>query len=157
MEETFKERQERENKRQYQKWLSCGFKGEMEVNEHGWCTNGLGLFKDEKVKKKILFDKPRFVAIVEYMQLPNRKWISGSYCTFPLHGWAHGISIWDKQYETKEEAVTSELNYIEKALDEKDRKPFVLNAIQTCRNEFKVALFEMVFEPMAQFEQVALF
>ena len=47
---------------------------------------------------------------------------------------------------------------IEKALEEKDRKKFVLDALQTCRNHFKApSLLEVAFEPMAQFEQIALF
>ena len=34
-EETFEERKKRENKKFYEKWLSCGFKGKMEFDEHG--------------------------------------------------------------------------------------------------------------------------
>ena len=43
MEETFDERKEQDNARQYRQWLSCGFKGEMHVNDAGWCDNGLSL------------------------------------------------------------------------------------------------------------------
>lgn len=157
MEETFEERKKRENDALYQKWLSCGFTGEMRINECGWCVNGVSLSNHEQAKKVVLFEKWPFKSHIEYMQLPNGKWISGSSCTFPLHGWGHGLSIWCKQYETKEEAVTKELDVIEKSLEERDKKKFVLDAIQTCRNEFKEAQFEMAFEPVAQFEQVALF
>ena len=54
-------------------------------------------------------------------------------------------------------AVTAELAKIEKSLEERDKKKFVLDAIQTCRNNYKESLFEMAFAPAAQFEQVALF
>lgn len=91
------------------------------------------------------------------MQLPNKKWIAGSSIMCPLHGYCHGMSVWSKQYDTESEAVTTELNRIEASLMDKDRKPFVVNAIQNCRNEFKEATFEAVFEPTAQFEQVSLF
>ena len=74
-----------------------------------------------------------------------------------MHGYGYGISVWSKQFDTENEAVTNEINRIENSLTDKDKKPFVLNAIQTCRNEFKESLFEVVFEPQAQFEQVSLF
>lgn len=153
----FEERQERENKRQYEKWLSCGFRGNMEIDKNGWCVNGLSFYKEENIERKILFDKAHFIGRIEFMELPNGNWISGSSCTFPLHGWGHGLSVWNKQYETKEEAVTKELDYIENSLEERDKKKFVLDAIQTCRNEFKEATFKTVFEPSAQFEQIDLF
>ena len=50
-----------------------------------------------------------------------------------------------------------ELDRIEKALEDKDRKPFVLQAIQAQRNNYKQMEIEMAFEPMTQFEQVSLF
>lgn len=157
MEETFDERKERDNARQYRQWLSCGFKGKMHVNDAGWCDNGLSLSNHEQARRIELFDKFPFRAHIEYMQLPNKKWIVGSWLDCPLHGYCHGISVWSKQYDTESEAITSELDRIEDALEEKDRKKFVLQAIQTCRNQFKEAVFEMAFEPMAQFEQVVLF
>ncbi len=46
---------------------------------------------------------------------------------------------------------------MKKALEDKDRKPFVLQALQTQRNNFKQIDIEMAFEPMTQFEQVSLF
>lgn len=157
MEETFEERKVRENERQYKKWLSCGFVGEMHLNDCGWCDNGLSLSNHEKAKKIVLFDKYPFKAYIEYMKLPSGKWISGSSLSCPLHGYGHGISVWSKQYDTENEAIIAQLDNVENSLEEKDKKPFVMNAIQTCRNEFKESLFEVVFEPMAQFEQVSLF
>ena len=142
--DTFKERQERENKRQYEKWLSCGFRGDMVIDKSGWCINGLSFYKNDNVEEQILFDRPRYIARISFMQLPNGKWISGSSCTFPLQGWGHGLSVWDTQYDTKEEAVEKELDYIEKSLDEKDKKTFVLDAIRNCRTALRpleIALF----------------
>ena len=74
-----------------------------------------------------------------------------------MHGYGSACSVWDPQYDTKEEAITAELDRIEKALEEKDRKPFVLQALQAQRNNFKQVEIEMAFEPMTQFEQVSLF
>ena len=66
-------------------------------------------------------------------------------------------SIWDTQYETKEEAIMAELDRIEKALEDKDRKPFVLQALQAQRNNYKQMEIEMAFAPAAQFEEMTLF
>ena len=157
MDETFDERQTRENDRQYQQWLSCGFVGEMHMNECGWCDNGISLSNHEQAKKIVLFDKYPFSAHLEYMQLPNKQWIVGSWLNCPLHGYCHGISVWSKQYDTEADAVNAELDKIEKSLETIDRKPFVMDAIQSCRNNYKESLFDVVFEPAAQFEQLALF
>jgi len=151
---TFDERKVRENRAIYEKWLSCGFQGEMILNDCGWCVNGIYF---EPKNSYVLFDKWPFHATIEYMQFPNGKWIAGSHTNFPIHGWAYGLSVWNEQFETKEEAVIKEIQKIEKSLTEKDKKKFVLDGIQTCKNHFKKPLFEVVFEPTAQFEQVSLF
>ena len=156
-EEAFDERQSRENDRQYRQWLSCGFTGEMHINDCGWCDNGISLSKHEQAKKIILFDKHPFSAHIEYMQLPNGKWIVGSWLNCPLHGYCHGISVWSNQYDTEADAIKAEISKIEKSLEARDRKAFVIDAIQSCRNNYKENLFEMAFEPLAQFEQVSLF
>ena len=151
------ERKQIENDRQYRQWLSCGFAGEMHMNECGWCDNGLSLSNHEQAKKIVLFDKYPFSAHVEYMQLPNKKWIVGSWLSCPLHGYCHGISVWSRQYDSEADAINAELDKIERSLETKDRKPFVLDAIQACRNDYKESLFDVVFEPSAQFQQLALF
>ena len=158
MEEVFEKRQARENQKQYQQWLSCGFVGEIQINSNGWCVNGLSLSNHEQAKRIDLFDKHPFTAHIEYMRLPNGAWIVGSWLNCPLHGYCHGISVWSKQYESESDAITAELNRIEKALEERDKKKFVLNALQTCRNRYKEpSLLEAAFEPMSTFEQIALF
>lgn len=154
--ETFKERQDRENRKYYEKWLACGFTGKMELNEHGWFEKPV-LRLYYPVETITVFDKKGYRARIEFSHLPNGHWVAASDLTCPMHGYGSACSIWDTQYETKEEAVNKEIDRIEKALEEKDRKKFILDAIQTCRNQFKEAVFEMAFEPMAQFEQVALF
>jgi len=157
-EETFKERQERENAEHYAKWLSCGFTGEMEVNEYGWFDKG-NYFEGTKVT---VFEKGyQHRAYVEYYQLPNGKWIGGSDLWCATHGYGSGASIWSKQYDTKEEAVCAELSRIEKALEDKDKKPFVLKAISKVRSNFepqKVIVTDLVpaWEPGATFEQTTL-
>ena len=154
--ETFEERQERENKQHYEKWLSCGFTGEMELNEHGWFNKCYTL---PNVKKMEVFRKGyQYHAEVEYAQLPNGKWVNGSSLWCTTHGYGHGASIWSKQYDTQEEAILAELNYIEGQLEEKDKKQkFILNGIQNLRNTYRKPSFEVAFSPTARFEQVALF
>ena len=151
------DRKRLEAERIYRQWLACGFKGEMRLDKYGWCTNGITFYESDGAKERVLFDKPRYRAVVKYMQFPNGKWIAGSSCTFPLHGWGHGLSIWCNQYETKAEAILSELNHIEKSLEDRDKKDFVLNGIQSCRNQFTDKEVEMAFEPSSQFEQTTLF
>ena len=154
--ETFEERQKRENQKCLKQWLACGFSdGEMKLNEHGWFIPVLRLHYP--VETITVFDNKGYRARIEYCQLPNKRWVAASDLTCPMHGYGSACSIWDTQYDTKEEAIMVELDRIEKALEVKDHKPFVLNAIQTCRNNYKQMDIEMAFEPMAQFEQVALF
>ncbi len=155
--ETFEQRQKRENDRQYRQWKSAGFQGEMTIDRNGWCTNGISFYKDKNVKKLILFDKPYFRASIEYMQFPNGRFASGSSATFPLHGWGHGLSVWSRQHTTLQAAIYEQLDYIEKSLYEKDKKKFVLDAIQRCRNEFKSADVELAFDATARFTQMSLF
>lgn len=151
----FEERQQRENEMYYKKWLKCGFTGEMPINEYGWFIPVLRLHYN--VENIQIFDKNGYRASIEYCHLPNGKWIATSDLSCPMHGFGSACSVWDKQYETKEEAVLSALDRIKKGLEEKDRKPFVLQAIQAQRNCYKQTEIEMAFEPIAQFEQVSLF
>ena len=51
MNESFQERKERENQKRYKKWLSCGFTGEMHINDCGWCDNGLSLSNHEQARR----------------------------------------------------------------------------------------------------------
>ena len=143
MDETFTERQNRENQKYYERWLACGFTGEM---------------KHCPVETMTVFDNKGYRAKIEYCHLPNGNYVAASDLTCPTHGYGSACSVWDTQYETKEEAIMVELDRIQKALeDNKDRKPFVLQAIQAQRNNYKQMEFEMAFEPMTQFEQVSLF
>ena len=153
---TFEERQERENRHHYEKWLSCGFQGEMELNDAGWFSKCYTLPNITKIE---VFRKGyQHHAEIEYTQLPNGKWVGGSSLWCAIHGYGHGASIWAKQYDTMEEAILEQLDYIEKELNDKDKKQkFILNGIQNLRNKYKKPSFEVVFDPMATFEQVALF
>ena len=155
MDETFTERQKRENQKYYERWLACGFTGEMKLNEYGWFIPVLRLHYP--VETLTVFDNKGYRARIEYCHLPNGNYVAASDLTCPTHGYGSACSVWDTQYETKEEAITAQLNRIEKALEPKDRKPFVLDAIQSCRNKFKEVDVEMAFTPLAQFEQIALF
>ncbi len=46
---------------------------------------------------------------------------------------------------------------IMESLYEKDKKNFVMDALQSCRNKFKEVDVEMAFEATAQFTQMSLF
>ena len=115
MDETFEQRQKRENQKYYEKWLACGFTGPMEVNEHGWFIPVLRLHYP--VETMTVFDKKGYRASIEVCHLPNKFWVATSDLTCPLHGYGSACSVWDPQYETKNEAITAELNRIEKALE----------------------------------------
>ena len=146
------ERKIRENKQHYEKWLSCGFTGEMVVDECGWCVMGNNLTGEEVT----VFDKGYLnKAIVRFVQLPNKHWISGSEAFCRTHGHSWGLNIWNKQYNTKEEALDEALNRIEREIDEKDRKTLI-KKVEEVRNRFKqdTLLLPVVTE---HFEQVTLF
>ena len=131
----FRERQEKENRRKYEKWLSCGFIGEMTTDEYGWCNNEINRSELERIT---IFEKGyQYRAHIEYYHLPNGKWVSGSSLTCPIHGYGSGASIWASQYDSKEEAVTAELDRIENSMEEKDRQPFVMKALEACRKKYK--------------------
>ena len=155
MDESFKQRQQKENQKYYERWLACGFTGEMTLNEYGWFIPVLRLHCP--VETLTVFDNKGYRSKIEFCHLPNGHWVAASDLTCPTHGYGSACSVWDTQYETKEEAIMVELGRIEKALEPKDRKPFNLEAIQSCRNRFKVIDVEMAFTPLAQFEQIALF
>ncbi len=152
MEETFKDR---ENQKYYERWLACGFTGEMKLNEHGWFIPVLR--QHCPVETLTVFDNKGYRAQIEFCCLPNGNWVAASDLTCPMHGYGSACSIWDTQHKTKEEAIMEELDRIEKALEDKDRKPFVLQAIQAQRNNHKQMDIEMAFEPTTQFVQVSLF
>ena len=148
----FKERQKRENTEHYQKWLSCGFVGEMVVDDSGWCILGNNL-AGEKIQ---VFDKGYLNrATISYMQLPNKNWISGSDAFCRTHGHGHGLSIWNKQFNTKEEAIEEALNWVENEIDEKDKKTLA-KKVEEIRSKFKK---DILFVPIVaeQFEHVSLF
>ena len=123
MNEAFEERQKRENEKYYERWLACGFTGEMKLNEYGWFIPVLRLHYPVETLK--VFDAKGYRASIEFCHLPNGHWVAASDLTCPTHGYGSACSVWDTQYETKEEAIMAELDRIEKALEDKDRKPFV--------------------------------
>lgn len=152
MEETFKDR---ENQKYYERWLACGFTGEMTVNKHGWFEPVLRLHCP--VESLTVFDNKGYRARITYCHLPNGNWVAASNLSCPTYGYGSACSIWDEQHPSKEEAIMVELDRIEKALEDKDRKHFVLQALQTQRNNCKQMDIETALEPMTQFEQVSLF
>ena len=145
--ETFEERQERENAQCYKKWLSCGFTGEMKVNKYGWFDSGDCL----KGEEKVVFDKGfKCSAKLCYTQLPNGKWISGSSFWCNTHGYAYGLSVWNTQYNTKEEAIEAQLAKIAREIDEKERKK-LMKKLDEFRNSLRMPMTQEVFEQVALF------
>lgn len=148
------------NDRHYKRWLSCGYTGEMTVNEYGWCNNEL----DRDTVKKLTVLKSKAVdAELGYAQLPNGKWVAGSSMMTNIgccYGYGSSVSIWSKQYDTKGEAVTAELDRIRHGIDnnKKALTPDVESALSKLRNQFANApIFDAFFGAGATFEQTALF
>lgn len=150
--ETFEERQKRENEKTYRKWLSCGFTGEMKIDEHGWCRLDTDLAGEEfEVFNKCYTNKAR----ISITQLPNKKWISGSDAFCRTHGHGYGLSIWNKQYESKEDAIEEALDRVAREIDEKD-KSVLLKKVEEFRCRFKKDTLYVSVET-ERFEQVSLF
>ena len=93
--ETFKERQDRENRQYYEKWLACGFTGEMEVNEYGWFIPVLRLHYP--VETITVFDKQGYRARIEFCYWPNGNWVATSDLICPMYGYGSACSVWDTQ------------------------------------------------------------
>lgn len=132
----------KENERQYKQYLSCGYTGEFTVNEHGWCRNEIDRDKAERLD---VFRKDRIYAYIDVVHLPNGKWVAGSSVSMPTYGYGHGVSIWCKQHDTKQEAVESHLKRIEDYIEKKDLTTYIRNAIEACRKSLvpplEIALF----------------
>lgn len=150
--ETFEERQKRENEKTYRQWLSCGFTGEMTIDKSGWCRLGTNFVGEEfEVFNKGYLNKAK----ISVTQLPNKKWISGSDAFCRTHGHGYGLSIWNKQHDSKEDAIEEALDRVAHEIDEKD-KSVLLKKVEEFRCRFKK---DTLFVPVAteRFEQVALF
>ena len=159
--ETFNERQARENAQHYAQWLSCGYKGDMVLNEYGWCRNDLD---KDAIKVLNVIESKQIDAEVEYAQLPNGKWVAGTHLTTKVgccFGHWHGASIWGKQYDTKGEAVTVALDGIMNAVKNQNSKaltPAFETAFKKYHNQFaNASVFDAFFGAGASFEQVSLF
>lgn len=161
MSETFDERKKRENAETYAKWLSCGYKGDMVLNDVGWCDNKL----DKTQLRKLTVIKSKQVdATVEYVQLPNGNWVAGSHLFTKVntyYGYGCCVSIWSKQYETKGEAVVAELDRMETCIGRENKKaltPELASALAKNRNQFaNASVFDAFFGAGASFEQTSLF
>ena len=135
------ERQKTMNKEQYERYLSCGYTGEMTVNECGWCDNEVAEEDRERID---LFDQNRCYAYIRFAHLPNGKWIASSSMSMPTYGYGCPLSVWCNQHETREDAIETELKRVETSIEPKDLKPFIVDAIKKCRNALRpleIALF----------------
>ena len=133
----FEQLQEKNNKRQYLKYLSCGYTGSLTVNEYGWCNNGIDR---EKVEIIDVFRKNQIYANVQVIHLPNGKWTAGSNCSMTTYGYGRGVSIWGEQYATRRDAVESQLNRIESFINTKDLTASIKSSIEACRKELQPTL-----------------
>jgi len=137
----FTNKQDDFNQKQYKKYLSCGYTGEMTVNEYGWCDNEVRTGDMETID---LFDKDRSRAYIRFAHLPNGKWIAASSLTMPNYGYGCPLCVWCDQYDTKEEAVEAELARIKNGIELKDMKTFITDAFKQCRDALRpleIALF----------------
>ena len=148
----FDERKKRENQNHYEKWLSCGYRGEMVLDDTGWCRNDV----PQDYEMWMLFDKRGFLAYIRYMELPNGNWIASSTAMFSSHGYSLPISVWNTQYPTRYEAICAELERIEREMETQDHKRFVFEAIDNCRMDFRTD--DLIVPIMQeQFEQLSMF
>ena len=76
MDETFEQRQKRENQKYYERWLACGFTGEMKLNEYGWFIPVLRLHCP--VETMTVFDNKGYRSRIEFCHLPNGAWVAAS-------------------------------------------------------------------------------
>ena len=70
MDETFEERQKRENEEYYRKWLACGFKDEIPINEYGCFVPVLRLHYP--VETLTVFDKRAIEAALSIVSSPTK-------------------------------------------------------------------------------------
>jgi len=122
------------NKEQYEKYLSCGYTDEMTVNESGWCNNEVKETDRERID---LFDQNRCYAYIRFAHLPNGKWIASSSMSMPTYGYGCPLSVWCNQHETREDAIETELQRVERSIEPKDMKAFIADAIKNCRSALR--------------------
>ena len=162
MSETFDERQKRENAETYKRWLACGFPKEAKYNDAGWMVTVLRLFYP--VKRMQVLKAKTADAEIEYAQLPNGKWVAASCLSTKIgcvYGYGSAVSIYDKQYDTKAEAIYAELENIEDGFRQADKKaltPEIKTTLTRYKNEFgNASVFDAFFGAGASFEQTSLF
>ena len=104
------DRQQVMNYRHYHQWLDCGYKGEPEFNEYGWCANDI----PDGSEVIELWRSGYTESYIEIAQLPNGKWVNG--CTYMLSesGEAGCCSIWGTRYDTRMKAISNVLERIER-------------------------------------------
>lgn len=104
------DRQQIMNYRHYHHWLNCGYKGEPEFNEYGWCVNDI----PESFEVIELWQSGYTESYIEVAQLPNGKWVNG--CTYMLSesGEVSCCSIWGTRYDTRMKAINSVLERVER-------------------------------------------
>ena len=111
------------NKRSYDQWLDCGFKGEPVFGAWGWLYNDQLIKAQETIR---LWTNGCTESTVECAQLPNGKWISGIHWHLSISGCSRGLSIWRHQYDSRIEALQKPLvdliAYIKKHGSAKDRE-----------------------------------
>ena len=112
----------------------------MTLNEYGWFIPVLRLHCP--VETLTVFDNKGYRSKIEFCHLPNGHWVAASDLTCPTHGYGSACSVWDTQYETKEEAIMVELDRIEKALEPKDRKPFVLKLFKAVVTDLRLLMLK---------------
>lgn len=124
----------KENERQYKQYLSCGYTEKFTVDKYGRCCNKINRNEIEKID---IFRKNNIYGLVEIIQLPNKNWTTGSQLSMSSYGYGSCVTIWHKQYKTKNEAIEEELNYLESNIKPKDLIGYIKNAIKTYRNSLK--------------------
>lgn len=129
------------NRRSYDKYKECGFTDEPIFDSYGWFQNDRTLEAQETIT---LWLSENHKNAVECLQLPNGKWISGIHYMLSESGCFHGLSVWNKQYDSRVKALSSPilplLNRLRKSSRQKDRE-HVTDIVKALDNIKQLTLF----------------
>ena len=101
------------NMRSYYQYQDCGYNEEPKFDKYGWIVNDI---EKDKVESIRLFGDEPLISTVECLQLPNGKWIGGHHYMLSEQGSSCSCSIWSKQYDSRIEALTSQMRVIADAI-----------------------------------------
>ena len=129
------------NKRTYEAACLCGYQPEIKFDRCGWLINET---LEEKCET-ISYEGKAFSVKILLLQHPNGKWVSGYDISFPISGATSIPCIFDDQYDSRMEALKSEMDslieYIGHDIEEKGKKEAVARLKKERLNLAQLDLF----------------